>query len=52
MKEKEIFASEERQKILDMYGIKYCTDQDLNFFFKSESEKKKAIKILKAHLVL
>lgn len=37
---KEIFASEERQKILDEYGIKYCTDQELNFYFRSETEKK------------
>ena len=48
----EIFASEERQKILDEYGIKYCTDQELNFYFRSETDKNKAIKILKAHLVL
>ena len=49
---KEIFATAERQKILDSYGIKYCFDQDLNFVFKSESDRKRAIKILKEWLVL
>lgn len=41
---KEIFASKERQDILDSYGIKYCFDQDLNFVFKNESDKKKSNK--------
>lgn len=49
---KEIFASKERQDILDSYGIKYCFDQDLNFCFKSEADEKRAIKILKEWLVL
>ncbi len=48
----EIFASKERQEILDQYGIKYKTDQELCFCFDSESEKQKAIKILKEWLVL
>lgn len=47
-----IFASEERQKILDQYGIKYKFDQDLCFCFDSESVRRKAIKILKEWLVL
>ena len=48
----EIFATKERQEILDSYGIKYKVDQNLNLWFESESEKKKAIKILKVALEL
>ena len=48
----EIFATKERQKILDSYGIKYKVDQNLNLWFESETEKKKAIKILKGNLEL
>ena len=48
----EIFATKERQKILDIHGIKYKVDQDLNLWFETESEKKKAIKILKGNLEL
>lgn len=46
----EIFATKERQEILDAHGIKWKFDQDLNFVFESETDKKKAIKILKGHL--
>lgn len=49
---KEIFATEERRKILDEYGIRYAVDQDLNLCFASESEEKRAIKILKGALLL
>ena len=48
----EIFATKERQKILNSHGIKYKIDQDLNLWFECESERKKAIKILKAALEL
>lgn len=48
----EIFATKERQKILDSHGIKYKVDQNLNLWFESESEKQKAIKILKGNLEL
>ena len=48
----EISATKERQKILDVCGIKYKIDQFLNFWFETESEKKKAIKVLKAALEL
>lgn len=48
----EIFATAERQKILDNYGIKYCVDQDLNFYFRNKDDEKRAIKILKEWLVL
>lgn len=49
---KEIFATAERRKILDSYGIRYAVDQNLNFCFISESEEKKAIKILKGAFAL
>ena len=49
---KEIFATKERRKILDVCDIKYKIDQNLNLWFESESEKKKAIKVLKAALEL
>lgn len=48
----EIFATKERQKILDTHGIKYKVDQDLNLWFETETEKKKAIKILERALEL
>lgn len=48
----EIFATKERQDILDEYGIRYSVDQDLNFVFRSDADEKQAIKILKAALVL
>lgn len=47
-----VFATEERQKILDSNGIKYKVDQDLNFCFVTKSDEKKAIKILKGWLAL
>ena len=49
---KEIFATAERRKILDDFGIKYKVDTDLNLCFDSESERKRAIKILKGALAL
>ena len=48
----EIFATKERQDILDEYGIRYSVDQDLNFVFRSDADEKRAIKILKAALAL
>lgn len=48
----EIFATAERRKALEAFGIKYCVDQDLNFVFKSKEEEKKAVKVLKAALEL
>ncbi len=47
-----IFATDERQKILDKAGIGYKLDQDLNFYFSKTSDEKKAIKILRGHLAL
>lgn len=52
MSKKKIFASQERQKELDLRGIKWKFDQDLNFLFESEAEEKKAMKILKNSLLL
>jgi hypothetical protein len=49
---KKIFASAERQKELDLHGIKWKFDQDLNFIFASEAEEKKAIKVLRQALLL
>ena len=49
---KEIFATKERKEILESNGIKYRIDQNLNLWFESESEKKKAIKVLKVALEL
>ena len=48
----EIFATPGRRKVLDVCGIKYKIDQNLNLWFESESEMKKAIKVLKAALEL
>lgn len=48
----EIFATAERQEVLDDFGVKYTVDQDLNLCFDSESERKKAVKILRGALVL
>ena len=47
-----IFASKERQKELDLHGIKWKFDQDLNFYFNTEAEEKKAIRILRRALLL
>lgn len=52
MSKKKIFASKERQKELDLCGIKWKFDQDLNFLFASEAEEKKAVKILKQALLV
>lgn len=49
---KKIFATEERRNILTKSGIKYKVDDELNFIFNIEAEKKKAIKILKGALAL
>ena len=50
--EEEIFATKERQEILDEHGIHWRFDLDLNFVFDSESDERKARKILKNALVL
>ena len=52
LEESEIFATEERQKILDDAGVKYLVDQNLNFYFSKISDEQKAIKILRGHLAL
>ena len=52
LEESEIFATEERQKILDEAGVKYQVDQNLNFYFSKISDEKKAIKILRGCLAL
>lgn len=49
---KEIFATQERQEILDECGIKYKVDEELNFVFNSNADEKKAIKILKETFTL
>lgn len=49
---KEIFATKERQEILDAYGFKYKVDEDLNFVFNSQADEKKAVKILKEEFEL
>lgn len=48
----EIFATAERQKVLDDFNIKYKVDINLNFVFETESEKNKAVKVLKGALEL
>ena len=48
----EIFASSERQKILDDFGIKYAVDIELNFMFENQSDKIRAIQILENALEL
>jgi hypothetical protein len=47
-----IFATEERQKILDESGVEYKIDHELNFYFSKRSDEEKAIKILRGHLAL
>ena len=47
-----IFATEERQKILDAENIKYKIDHELNFYFVKVSDEKKAIKVLRGYLAL
>lgn len=49
---KKIFASKERQKELDLRGIKWKFDQDLNFVFENKVEEKKAIKALRSAFLL
>lgn len=49
---KKIFATKERQEALDEAGIKWKFDQDLNFYFYTGSDERKAIKVLKAMLLL
>lgn len=48
----EIFATKERQEVLDMFGIKYAVDTELNFCFENEENKKRAIKVLEDALEL
>lgn len=43
----EIFATKERQEVMDDFGIKYAVDLELNFMFENEAVKKKAVKLLK-----
>ena len=47
-----IFATEERQRILDDAGIRYSVDQELNFYFPTISMEEKAIKVLKGAFAL
>lgn len=49
---KKIFATKERQELLDAYGIHWCFDEDLNFVFDNASDEKRAYKILKSALAL
>ena len=49
---KKIFATQERQDILRNNGISFAVDTELNFVFKTEEVRKKAIKILKGALAL
>jgi hypothetical protein len=48
----EIFATKERQEVLDEFGIKYAIDTELNLIFKSEKDEERAIKVMKNALVL
>lgn len=48
----EIFATQARQDVLDMFGIKYAVDHELNFMFKSEEDKQRAIQLLEDALEL
>ena len=43
----EVFATKERQEILNECGISYAVNQDLNFVFKNETQKNDALRILK-----
>ena len=47
-----IFATEERQRILDAAGIRYSIDQELNFYFPTITMEKKAEEILRGCLAL
>ena len=47
-----IFASKARQAVLDECGIKWAIDQDLNFYFLSESDEQRAVKALRSALEL
>ena len=47
-----IFASKERQKVLNECGIKWKFDQDLNFVFENKDDEKKAVKVLRNALEL
>lgn len=47
-----IFATRDRQEILDEWQIPYSVDADLCFCFKNDQDKQTAIKILKAALEL
>ena len=47
-----IFASEERQKVLNEFGIKWKFDQDLNFIFDNKDDEKRAVKVLRDALEL
>ena len=41
-----IFATRDRQELLDTFGVKYAVDTDLCFVFKSAKDEEKAIKVL------
>lgn len=47
-----IFASTDRQKVLNECGIKWKIDQDLNFVFDSKDDEKRAVKVLRNALEL
>ena len=49
---KKIFASLERQRILNELGIKWKFDQDLNFVFDNKYDEGRAVKALKTSLML
>lgn len=49
---KKIFATQERRDLLRNNGISFAVDDELNFVFRNEEDRKKAIKILKGALAL
>ena len=49
---KKIFATEERRMVLMRNGISFKVDDELNFIFNSDADKKKAVKVLKGALCL
>lgn len=48
----DIFATRERQEILDEHGVKYFVDLELNFSFRNTEVKERAVRILEAALEL
>ena len=48
----DIFATRERQEILEWGGIRFAVNDELNFCFHSERDKVTAEKIMRNALVL